>query len=348
MQIKKALYSIAVAIVVVLVSSTLFACQKPPSVYSVSYTSEIGGRVYGNIHQEIGDGKDGTQVIAVANAGYEFSGWSDGVETPERTETSVGADIYVTAKFKKINHYSVSYISDIGGVIYGDIYQEIAEGNDGTQVIAVANAGYEFSGWSDGVETPERTETSVGADITVTAIYNKIIEHTLIYTSDIGCDIVGDAIQYVRDGKNGATVSVSVKNGHRFVKWSDGVLTRTRKDLEVDDDIDVTAMTEKIVVEFYSDGYLVRRLNLAEINTTDLSVFVGYRSKSEFVGWKYKDEKIVGGSFTDALFSMKQQFNMYGISDTENIKLEAVYENKSIGGGRSERVYNYRTCPRRI
>lgn len=233
----------------------------------------------------------------------------------------------------QVEVYMLAYVSEPGGMIYGNIYQEIEEGESGTQVVAVANEGYEFVGWSDGAETPARIEVSVTESATLTAKFKKIIVHTLEYFADIGGSVVGDAIQYICNGESGNTISVSTKNGYRFIKWSDGIETKTRKEIEVENDLSVVAQFEAIIIKFYSGEYLVREMNLAEINLTDISKYIGYSSKSEFLGWKYRDEQLSNGVFIDALYSIKQQFNRFGISDIKDIELQAVYGDMSGGGG---------------
>ena len=53
--------------------------------------------------QTVLENTDGSAVIAIANEGYEFIGWSDGVQTAERQDTSVSENITVTAQFELIN-----------------------------------------------------------------------------------------------------------------------------------------------------------------------------------------------------------------------------------------------------
>jgi len=53
----------------------------------------------------------------------------------------------------------------------GDTIQTVLDGNSGTEVIAVANAGYLFLMWSDSVTTPRRTDISVSSNIDVYAIF---------------------------------------------------------------------------------------------------------------------------------------------------------------------------------
>ena len=123
----------------------------------------------GTTTQTVKKGGSGDSVIAIANEGYEFMGWSDGVTTAERTDTNVAEDITVTAQFEEIKKYTLTYSATTGGYIAGESEQIVEEGANGSAVTAVANEGYKFVGWSDGVTAAERRDTSVADDITVTA-----------------------------------------------------------------------------------------------------------------------------------------------------------------------------------
>ena len=52
----------------------------------------------------------------------------------------------------------VMYMEEGGGHIEGEPVQIVSEGGDCTEVVAVADDGYVFDIWSDGVTTPERTD----------------------------------------------------------------------------------------------------------------------------------------------------------------------------------------------
>ena len=69
-------------------------------------------------------------------------------------------------------HYTASvggYILAKDGTISGSVLQEVTEGDNGMRGTAVANTGYEFVRWSDGVTTATRTDSNVTSDATVTA-----------------------------------------------------------------------------------------------------------------------------------------------------------------------------------
>ena len=61
----------------------------------------------------------------------------------------------------------------IGGYITGTNPQTVSQGSNGTAVTAVANTGYTFVEWSDGVLTATRTDLNVQGNINVTAIFKK-------------------------------------------------------------------------------------------------------------------------------------------------------------------------------
>jgi len=69
----------------------------------VSYTTEGGGYVKGEAKQTVAFGEDSQAVRAVAEDGWRFVRWSDGVRSPERREESVTSDISVKAIFARIN-----------------------------------------------------------------------------------------------------------------------------------------------------------------------------------------------------------------------------------------------------
>ena len=91
--------------------AVLVGCSKPedgppvdgnPSQYNVVYIAERGGHIDGDASQTVENNRDGTPVTAVADYGYTFSGWSDGVTSAERVEKNIGADVSVTARFTPI------------------------------------------------------------------------------------------------------------------------------------------------------------------------------------------------------------------------------------------------------
>lgn len=77
--------------------------EEEPTFYEVSYEFTNGGIVEGNIFQIVESGKITEEVIAIADDGYVFVGWSDGVEAITRTDTVI-SDIVVIAQFEELQY----------------------------------------------------------------------------------------------------------------------------------------------------------------------------------------------------------------------------------------------------
>lgn len=151
---------------------------KPVEEVTVTYAAGEGGRIQGTAVQTIEKGGSTTQVTAVADEGYEFSKWSDGKTEASRSDSQVTEDVTYTAEFVKKSEPSkeevtVTYEAGEGGRIEGTAVQIIEKGGSTTEVTAVANAGYTFSKWSDGVTTAKRSDKDVSLTKKVTAIFVK-------------------------------------------------------------------------------------------------------------------------------------------------------------------------------
>ena len=153
-----------------------------PKTFTLTYNAGIGGKVEGVSNQSLEKDASGSSVIAVANEGYTFIKWSDGLKTAERTDKNITVNKTLTATFKKkdkptavIPTFTLSYEAGVGGKIMGNAIQQIKKENKGTAVTAVANAGYTFNQWSDGLKTVRRTDQST-KDLGLTAYFTKIID----------------------------------------------------------------------------------------------------------------------------------------------------------------------------
>ena len=153
--------------------SIYYEGSEPTEQVTVTYQAGTGGIISGNASQTIAKGQTTTAVTAVANTGYEFSKWSDGVTTAKRTDSNVTESKTVTAQFVK-KTVTVTYKAGTGGTISGVTTQKVAYGANADSVTAKAKSGYQFVKWSDGVKTAKRTDISVKADKTVTAQFEKI------------------------------------------------------------------------------------------------------------------------------------------------------------------------------
>lgn len=237
--------------------------------FKLEYKAGNGGRIEGESTQYVTEKGSGSAVTAVANTGYRFIGWSDGVTSASRRDTNVIANLTVTAKFEMIAH-TVTYIAGENGRIIGNLNQTVAEGTSGTTVSASPDEGYVFVGWSDGVKSVSRKEENVFSDITVTAYFAKAV--TITYEAALGGSIQGEAVQKIGIGEEASPVLAVADDGYIFAGWSDGWPLALRTDTG---EKDVTykaffAETEKVVVRYEAgeggriEGYAVQQVDIGK------------------------------------------------------------------------------------
>ncbi|MBR2322402.1 MAG: leucine-rich repeat protein [Clostridia bacterium] len=146
--------------------------------------------------------------------------------------------------------YAIEYYAEEGGTIEGNTLQSVKENENGTEVTAVPNYGYAFASWSDGVTTATRKESNVNSDIEVTANFVEALpKYTLTYTCTYGGTLQGELSQTLFQGLDGTKVTAvpnkrlhSEDYPYQFIEWSDGVKTAERTDLNVQDNMSVTAI----------------------------------------------------------------------------------------------------------
>ena len=210
--------------------------------YSVTYLAGVGGAIDGYVNQGIAEGEDGVEVTAVADYGYIFDSWSDGVTTVTRKETNVNGDITVTANFVEyLPKYTLTYTCTDGGTLQGELSQTLFQGLDGTIVTAVPedrfgkeDYPYQFIEWSDGVKTAERTDLNVQGDITVTAIFKP--QYSYYGQVKEGAGRVETLTNTANHANNFTVTATAIASeGWVFVEWTDGVKDSTRTDVLTND-----------------------------------------------------------------------------------------------------------------
>ncbi|MBE8718563.1 beta strand repeat-containing protein [Cellvibrio polysaccharolyticus] len=199
--------------------------------YNLIYTASAGGSLNGLTSQLITSGNDGSTVTATPNVGYVFVKWSDDVATSSRTDLNITANKLVEAIFE-LAQYSVVYTAGNGGTLGGNTSQNIAHGSNGAAVAAVPNVGYKFVKWSDELIANPRTDLNITANKSIAAIF-ELAEYSVIYSAGNGGTLSGNTSQNIAHGSNGAAVTAVPNAGYAFAKWSDGVTTNPRVDLDI-------------------------------------------------------------------------------------------------------------------
>ena len=209
------------------------------NLYTLNYAAGANGSLTGVTNQIVASGGSGTAVTAVPEAGYHFVNWSDSSTANPRTDSSVSANLSVTANFAP-NNYTLTYNAGANGSISGTTPQTVAYLTSGSQVIAIPNTGYHFTSWSDGVLTSNRTDTAWigGTNVTATFVINT---YTLTYNAGTNGAVSGITPQTVNYNASGSPVYAVPVNEYHFVNWSDGLVTTNRTDLNVTSNLTVTA-----------------------------------------------------------------------------------------------------------
>lgn len=207
--------------------------------FSLHYAADPNGRIDGPKQQQVLAGQSSQTVTAVAAEGYHFSGWSDGLSTPERVDGNLGRDIQVVASFD-INQYPLTYSATEHGSIDGLIIQTVAHGEDGLEVIAVPEPGYRFQRWSDGVVTAKRIDKELTSPLLVSARFFGD-RYRLEYVAGANGTIAGQASQSVPYHGEGTVVQAIPAENYHFAGWSDGLTTAARSDRNLTGDLRVTA-----------------------------------------------------------------------------------------------------------
>ncbi len=268
---------------------TAYFVREDATLYNINYIAGEGGIISGIASQRVVEGSYSSTVTAVANRGYVFAGWSDGVTTSKRNDIAL-SDISVTANFIKLTPYVVTYkVDGNGGVINGNAVQQIYSGETTQEVTAVANEGFKFIGWSDGSTEATRSD-SPSSDLEVTAIFEELTKYTFTYTAGEGGALSGEAVQTVYISMSGSVVTAVANEGYKFVGWSDGVETAERCDI-ANGDITVEAQfvaLNKFTVSYVAGegGFIQGTLTWNEYEGTELGSVTAVANEGyEFVRW---------------------------------------------------------------
>jgi len=166
--------------------------------YTLTYNAGENGTIKGSNLLKVDHEGTGSEITAVPAEGYHFVSWSDGVTDASRKDSGVESDLSVTAIFA-LNQYILTYTAGENGTIEGTNPQAVNHGSDGSQVTAVADNGYHFLNWSDGVTNPQRIDFNVTGDMTVSAFFevntytvggsvSGLVENTQVVLQNNGTD----------------------------------------------------------------------------------------------------------------------------------------------------------------
>ena len=101
-----------------------------------------------------------------------FAGMATVEELSTRSILPTGAEVWrMIFPPEPLPKYTVQYEASKGGILIGEKEQTVEKGSSGEMVIAIADEGYIFLCWSDGIQTPYRVDENVQRNISVSAVF---------------------------------------------------------------------------------------------------------------------------------------------------------------------------------
>lgn len=170
-------------------------------------------------------------IEATADAGYRFTGWSDG-NTDNPRAIVLTADKTITAQFEQsttyfhVSLFGISYMEYNDGSSNGPNWSgEVLEGSY-IRFEAITNCGT-FTGWSDGSEYTYRN-IQITSDTTITANYTGIETYQVSITAGEHGHLSNEIVGEVSSCANSFETRAIPDEGYHFVEWSDGYESRYR------------------------------------------------------------------------------------------------------------------------
>lgn len=205
---------------------------------------------------------------------------------------------------------TLSYKASTGGKITGNTSQIISKGSDAQTVTAVPDSGYLFSKWDDGVLSPSRTDRTVTGDMTLTALFVKqeipAEKVTVTYKALPGGKITGSTTQTIIKGGSTTEVTAVPNSGYEFSKWSDGLRTAHRSDVNVASSKTVTAeFTKKQIPQPAKVKLNYTKITLGLKETAVLKASVSPSNASSKVTWSSNNKGKVSVSSTGKITGKK-------------------------------------------
>ena len=196
-------------------------------------------------------------LTAVPTAGYHFVSWSNGATEPTITVTVV-SDTTLTATFEAnaAGTYTVTVIYDATMGSVSGVPTEPVNADSVITLVATANDGYVFTGWSNGT-TSDTLVLTVTDNVTVTANFELFVPATYIVSVSTRSTLMGEVTPMgIFDVLEGTeyTVTAIPNAGYQFVAWmagDDTMSTNAVYTFTVTASIALTAVFEEIPAELF-------------------------------------------------------------------------------------------------
>ena len=161
-------------------------------------------------------------ISAIAKYGYRFLQWNDGNMENPRTVV-VDSDTSFVAQFTPIKFNVDATIYPVNaGSVSGE---RMVDYQTSSTFEAIANSGFAFAQWSDGILDNPRTVT-ITSDTVLRAEFIRS-EKEFIYLTDT-IEMVSASSNNVIAGNAYVAVYAVAQKAYEFISWSDGVLDNPR------------------------------------------------------------------------------------------------------------------------
>ncbi|MBD5279725.1 MAG: InlB B-repeat-containing protein [Bacteroides sp.] len=244
---------------------TMVGLPSTPFVLIAYYDVTVKAGEHGSVDFTDGSYAVGTvlKFEAVADEGYHFVSWSDGVDTAAR-EITVSDNIDLTASFA-VSSFKVTF--KIGDEVIEE--KDVEFGTEIKTPVAAEKEGYTFAGWG---EVPA---TMPAKDLTFEGSYT-INSYKLTFK-------IGDEVIDTKDVEFGAQIAAPEapeKEGYTFAGWGEVPATMPAKDVEIVGAYNVNSY--KLTFKIGDEVIETKEVNFgAEIKAPEAPAKEGYT----FAGW---------------------------------------------------------------
>lgn len=206
--------------------------------------------------------------------GYSFIGWFDSLEDGNQITKLSDITEEVTTLYARfsLNTYNINYELD-GGINDSNNPSTYCI-NDGTITLHnPTKEGFNFLGWKLNGEFVKEISSEIASDITLTAVFEKIIiKHTITYNLNGGENNSSNPTEYVEG--EGVELLPATKDGYTFKGWELNGEIVNRISGETSEDVTLSAVFEKLEEPTKKGCSCKKNANLVIALTSSLSLLV--------------------------------------------------------------------------
>jgi uncharacterized protein (TIGR02145 family)/uncharacterized repeat protein (TIGR02543 family) len=256
---------------VIVASITLTARWVAVPTYTVTLDF-YGGATADDEHIAIDSGKSLGSMMPdnPAMPGYFFEGWFDG-EKRYDSKTVISGDVVLTARWRQVPSYTVSFNTD-GGTPASVAAVQVDSGSTlvGKMPAAPSKTGFHFAGWYDG-DAQYGDKTPVVRDVTLKARWNAKPKYTVSFNTNGGVPATLAPAEVDSGSALGSNMPAApTRSGYFFTGWFDGAAQYTATAPQIVTSVTLTAQwraVPKYTVSFNTNGGVPSSLGSAQVDS---------------------------------------------------------------------------------